>query len=113
MIRYFVMALVAMLHSISLADEWVCTTQTSLKINKGFRVCGMGLGLTEAMAREQSLISANSEFKGLCVYDTRCRSSAIHVEPGRTDCRRVRNHFECFRLVDYILAIASDTDPIE
>lgn len=64
-----------------------------------YKVCGVGYGLEEAAARQESLIQAYKEFDGLCDRDKECFGHEILVTPKRVVCTKP-GVVVCQRLVE-------------
>jgi len=89
------------------ADDWICTKQASLLQGDDLIVCGIGMGMDEAMARRSAFNEAQGEFDRICRASTRCPHREITVEPGRTECKEPtdtvgpRGLWKCYRAVTY------------
>lgn len=89
--------------NLALAD-WFCTHASSRRIGSTFEVCGTGKSEDEASARINAFDHAKLEFDKICSNSSDCRGQAHDITPGRSECVRRNNFFECKRFFQFELA---------
>lgn len=95
----------------AVADEWLCTEESSQRRGNQILSCGIGIGLDESSARSSALANARTEFSSVCASSSDCRDHAVAVTPKRTTCEKIGKKgtggYKCYRLLSYEILDAS------
>jgi len=93
----------------SVAEEWICSQESSVRRGNEYLACGVAVAPTENLARRKALLNAKQEFHEICSESKDCRSRKKDAEPLRTTCRKLsEGQIKCFRGVRYTLLNEKD-----
>lgn len=90
--------------SYAMSAEWLCTQEASERRDNIIASCGVGVGLTENLARVDAFESAKLEFTNICNSSDDCRNHNIVAVPKRTDCKVQDGKHICVRMIEFIIA---------
>jgi len=96
-LKFALFLAIFLLSSINAYADWLCTEEASQLRGDSVIACGVGLGPTEAMARQDALEKAKQEFEGICEQSYHCRGHETKVEPLRNSCSPNPKGYECVR----------------
>lgn len=74
-----------MFSQITFAD-FICDTQTAIRHESEYQICGVGEDHKESEARLTALNNAVKAFNIVCNLSTDCKGKNRTIIPGRTDC---------------------------
>ena len=107
-VRALLLGLSLFLSMATLANSnWICTEASSLRNQNIILSCGIGIGLTEADARQQAFERAHQEFQQICDSSDDCRDHQVNVAPKRTTCEAIGNEnkaYKCYRALEFHIA---------
>lgn len=84
------------------ASDWLCTEEAAQRRGDTIIVCGIGLGSTEAQARDDATEKAKAEFGSICEQSSDCRGHETIVSPMRNTCDPTNDGwFRCYRGFEY------------
>jgi len=93
----------------SMAYEWICNEESSVRTGNQYLACGVAIAPTESLARRKALVNAKQEFQEICAESKDCRSKRKNAEPLRTTCKKLsENQFKCYRGIRYTLLAEQD-----
>lgn len=83
--------------------EWLCTKESSYRDNNLIMVCGVSDSSNEGNARKQALENAYTELDQICSKSPDCDSFELVIKPLRTDCKKLKKGYKCYRGVEAII----------
>ena len=96
------------------ADDWICSTQSSIRSGNVIQACGVGDASTESEARSMAADAASREFKFLCDQDSSsCLNHRVTLNPKRQTCSQTAGHFKCVRMIEYTIAKELDSTKVQ
>ncbi len=85
------------------AADWLCTEESSQRVENTIQACGIGMSVNEKTARQEAFISAKQEFSNICDSDFGCKNHAVSVKPRRTSCQVESGIYTCYRLIEFTI----------
>lgn len=114
--KHLIWILAILASNIALADDWLCTSESSQKRDSTILACGIGRAPDENGARSQAFENAKKEFDRICMTSDDCRGHRINVTPNRTACDQSNGSVVCRRLISFEIGEADSNtsvrDPI-
>jgi hypothetical protein len=82
-------------------DQWLCTSQSSVKYTDSIDACGVASAPTEGQARLKAFDAARAEFNKVCKSSDDCDGYKINAVPKRTTCEESNGVVKCYRLISF------------
>jgi hypothetical protein len=80
--------------------NWYCEQVASAWVEEGkiLATCGSGKAKDESEAKIKAFENANDEFQKICGKQTICGTKVVNIDPQRSDCKKIGDHYSCKRL---------------
>lgn len=113
MMRLILIAIVLIAYpEVQASDKWFCTDQSSEMSGDSVKVCGIGHGEIEEIARKDALSEAEREFNTICRMSSTCHGYPSSVIPGRITCEKSNSpetgyndpfRWRCYRMLTFTI----------